>query len=149
MATCGRKCKFKPTDVIRLRHKAEEYFKKCDGEMLKDGAGDYVLDKNGQPIIVGVEPYTVTGVALALGFNSRAQFIEYQNREDFEELITWCKTKCEEYAEKRLYDRDGANGARFSLANNFKGWSDKRTIEADVKQEQTIVIDLVDGSDDA
>ncbi len=35
------------------------------------------------------------------------------------------KSRCEEYAERRLYDRDGVNGAKFSLANNFKGWRDK------------------------
>ena len=29
----------------------------------------------------------------------------------------------EQYAEERLFDRDGVNGARFSLANNFKGWN--------------------------
>ena len=38
--------------------------------------------------------------------------------------ITRAKTKIEEYAESRLFDRDGSNGAQFSLRNNFKGWND-------------------------
>ena len=31
------------------------------------------------------------------------------------------KARCEQYAEERLFDRDGTNGAQFSLKNNF-GW---------------------------
>ena len=54
------------------------------------------------------------------------------------------KAKVERYAEERLYDKDGANGAKFSLANNFSGWREKQTIEADVKNEVTINIELVE-----
>ena len=53
----------------------------------------------------------------------------------------------EQYAEMRLFDRDGANGAKFSLANNFKGWAEKQTIEADVKQELNITIELEDDAE--
>ena len=34
------------------------------------------------------------------------------------------KAQCEAYAEERLFDRDGTNGAQFSLRCNF-GWNDK------------------------
>ena len=39
--------------------------------------------------------------------------------------ITRAKSRVEEYAEMRLFDKDGANGAKFSLANNFKQWKEK------------------------
>jgi hypothetical protein len=32
----------------------------------------------------------------------------------------------EAYAESRLFDKDGANGAKFSLANNFRGWKEQQ-----------------------
>ena len=47
----------------------EEYFKKCEGEILKDEEGEVIFDKFGNPVIVGARPPTVTGLALALGFS--------------------------------------------------------------------------------
>ena len=45
----------------------------------------------------------------------------------FVDTITRAKARVEQYAEERLFDRDGSNGAQFSLRNNFKGWDvDKR-----------------------
>ena len=37
--------------------------------------------------------------------------------------ITRAKSYIEEYTERRLFDRDGVQGAKFSLINNFKGWA--------------------------
>ena len=60
------------------------------------------------------------------------------------DTITRAKTFIEQYAEERLFDKDGAYGAKFSLANNFKGWAEKTQIEADVKNDVTINIELSD-----
>ena len=49
--------------------------------------------------------------------------------------ITRAKTRIEEYAESRLFDRDGSNGAQFSLQNNFKGWN--------IDNEQKLEIELL------
>ena len=46
---------------------------------------------------------------------------------EFVDTITRAKARVEQYAEERLFDRDGSNGAQFSLRNNFKGWdADKK-----------------------
>ena len=45
--------------------------------------------------------------------------------------ITRAKSFVEKYAEERLFDRDGVQGAKFSLINNFKGWSEKPEPAAD------------------
>ena len=46
---------------------------------------------------------------------------------EFCNTITRAKSMVEQYAEERLFDRDGSNGAQFSLRNNFKGWdADKK-----------------------
>jgi hypothetical protein len=100
--------------------------------------------KYGNVIRVGVRPLTITGLALALGFNSRQALLNYQAKDEFHDTIMRAKAKVERYAEERLFDKDGANGAKFSLANNFDGWREKKEIEADVKSAVTINIDLVD-----
>lgn len=104
----------------------EEYFKDCEGHVLTDENGETVRDKYGSPVIIGSHPPTVTGLALTLGFKTRQSLLNYQARSDkFNDIITVAKSRCEEYAESRLYDRDGVNGAKFSLTNNFKGWREK------------------------
>jgi hypothetical protein len=40
----------------------------------------------------------------------------------------------EEYCEQRLFDRDGAKGAQFSLRNNF-GWVEKQEIGLGTTEE--------------
>lgn len=123
----GRKRLF--SSKKKLEEKINEYFKKCEGEVLKDKDGDPIYDKYGNPVIIGQKPPTVTGLALALGFKSRQSLLNYQDTEEFFDTITRAKMVIEEYNEMRLYDREGVNGAKFNLINNFKGWSDKSELE--------------------
>ena len=130
--------------VEEMQEKIDAYFEECKGRVLTDDALGIVRDKNGIPIIVDVRPPTITGLALALGFNSRQALLNYQAKEEFHDTIMRAKAKVECYAEERLFDKDGANGAKFSLANNFDGWKEKQQIEAEVNSEMTINIELVD-----
>lgn len=107
--------------VKAMQEAIDAYFESCKGEKLTDDDGNLVRDKYGVPIIVDAKPPTVTGLALALGFTGRQALIDYQNRPEFTDTVTRAKAMCEEYAERRLYDKDGANGAKFSLSCNF-GW---------------------------
>lgn len=125
----GRPPKYKNKEEIQ--QKIDDYFKKCEGEILKDNENNIVFDKFGQPIVVGAKPVTVTGLALALGFTSRQALLNYQGKKEFVDTITRAKSRIEQYAEERLFDRDGANGAKFSLANNFKGWNEKQRDESE------------------
>ncbi len=111
----------------------DAYFKSCEGKPLTNEDGEILTDKRGNPYLVDAHPPTVTGLALALGFNSRQSLLNYQARGKFKDIIMRAKSRCEEYAERRLYDRDGVNGAKFSLINNFKGWSDKSADESDAE----------------
>lgn len=106
-----------------MQEKIDAYFARCAGEMLRDDDGQPIYDKWGQPVMINVRPPTVTGLALALGFTTRQALLNYQAKPRFVDTITRAKSRCEEYAESRLYDRDGSRGAMFSLTNNFKGWS--------------------------
>lgn len=127
-----------------IQEKIDAYFKACEGTPYIDKDGNVMIDKNGDPVIVGIRPLTITGLALALGFNSRQSLLNYQGKPEFMDTITRAKAMVEQYAEERLYDKDGANGAKFSLANNFEGWREKQSIEADVKNDITINVELSD-----
>ena len=133
MANVGRPPKYKSKEEIQ--EKIEQYFQDCKGEILKDDEGNTVFNKFGNPVIVGEKPLTVTGLALALGFASRQALLNYQGKKEFNDTITRAKSRVEEYAESRLFDRDGSNGAQFSLRNNFKGWN--------IDNEQKFEIELL------
>lgn len=115
------------TSVEEIEGKIEQYFEDCKGYPLTDEKGKQVFNKFGSPIFIDVHPPTVTGLALALGFTSRQALLNYQAKPKFVDTITRAKARVEQYAEERLFDRDGSNGAQFSLRNNFKGWdADKK-----------------------
>lgn len=116
----GRPPKY--SSVEDLQAAIDAYFDACKGEVLRDADGRPVLYK-GNPVIVGEKPPTVTGLALALGFTGRQALLDYQAKRQFADTITRAKARCEAYAEARLFDRNGTNGAQFSLRCNF-GWSD-------------------------
>ena len=107
------------TTAEEMQIAIDKYFKDCDGEPLLDSNGDPMLNKFSEPVIVGKKPYTVTGLAIALGFTSRQALINYQHKDEFFDTIVRAKLKCQNYAESRLFDKEGSNGAKFSLSNNF------------------------------
>lgn len=138
----GRPPMYKTKEEIQ--EKIDAYFKECEGTILTDAEGKPIVDKWGNAVMVGVRPLTITGLALALGFTSRQALLNYQAKDEFVDTILRAKAQVERYAEERLFDKDGANGAKFSLSNNFEGWREKQQIEADVNSEVTINIELSD-----
>ena len=123
----GRPLKFR--SVSAMQKKIDEYFESCESRPLLDKNGYVLTDKKGNPIFTPGHPPTVTGLALALGFTNRQSLLNYQERDEFFDTITRAKARVELYAEERLFDKEGANGAKFSLANNFQGWKEKAQLE--------------------
>lgn len=106
-----------------LRARIEKYFKDCKGHVaINPRTNEPIYNRLGLPVMVDEEPPTVTGLAYALGFHSRQSLLNYEGRPAFEELITAAKLRIEAYTEGRLFSNTSANGAKFSLANNFDGW---------------------------
>lgn len=128
----GRPPKYKTKEEIE--EKINGYFEECKGEIFRDEDGKAVYDKRGKPVIVNGHPPTITGLALALGFSGRQALLNYQAKEEFVDTITRAKSRVEAYTEERLFDRDGSNGAQFSLRNNFRGWNDR--VRTDLETEE-------------
>lgn len=124
--------------VEELQAAIDAYFEDCQGKPLLDDSGGVVTDKYGVPIIVGAHPPTVTGLAYALGFSSRKALLDYQGRKAFCNTITRAKLYIESYTEQRLFDRDGINGAKFSLEHNFRWRSDNPSEDTLARAEKVL-----------
>lgn len=124
----GRPPKFESAD--EMQKIIDVYFADCEGKPFLGDDGSPVLDKWGSPIMIGAHPPTVTGLALALGFNSRQTLLNYKAKREFMDTITRAKMRVEEYCERRLFDRDGQRGAEFNLKFNFK-WAQEKEEDDD------------------
>lgn len=135
----GRPPKYKNREEIEQL--IETYFKRCEGKPLVID-GTPIMKNDGMPIILDRHPPTITGLALALGFTSRQALLNYQGKKEFFDTITRAKSRIEMYTEERLFDKDGVNGAKFSLINNFANWREKQEITANVTEKSVVNIDL-------
>ena len=86
----------------------------------------------------------MTGLALALGFKTRISLLDYQGKAEFRDTILKAKSKIEQYTEERLFDRDGSNGAKFSLQNNFKRWKDDKSVAENKPPVINVICDIPD-----
>ena len=143
----GRPPKYKSKkEIERL---IEDYFEECKGEPFLDERGKPLTDKGRIIWRVYPKPPTVTGLALALGFTTRQALLNYQGKNEFVDTITRAKTVIEEYAERRLFDREGVQGAKFSLINNFKGWSENPKGDEEMEKILEKLDSVLGGVDDA
>ena len=100
----GRPKKY--TEVEIMQQKINKYFEECN--------------KNN-------EPYTVTGLCLALDI-CRDTLLEYSKDKRFSDTIKKAKLKVENYLERHLITDNSTTGIIFNLKNNF-GWTDKQQLE--------------------
>lgn len=113
----GRKPTFASAE--EMQEKIDAYFASCEPELLRDGDGTPMLNKNGEPVYVGGRPMTIQGLALALGFTSRQSLLNYKAKREFVDTVTRARLRVEQYAAERLFDRDAQRGAQFALAYGF------------------------------
>lgn len=110
----------------------DAYFAECLEKPILDDDGNAITDKHGKPVCYPAKPPTITGLALALGFNSRQALLNYQAKPEFHDTVTRAKSRVEEFAEQMLYSPGAANGAKFNLTNNFEGWTEKQQIDGNL-----------------
>lgn len=122
-----RKPKYETAE--KLREGVEEYFQSCYG--VKYYKGHPMLDINGEPVVGQIEPFTISGLARHLGL-SRKTILNYEHNAkaglmpyEYAQVLMEARMRVQEYAEKRLYDKDGSAGARFVLESGF-GWMTRK-----------------------
>jgi hypothetical protein len=71
------------------------------------------------------------GLCIALNI-TRQSLMRWKNSDIFGDAITHARDKVQEYAEQRLYDKDGCQGAKFTLSANF-GYAEKSEFSVDAK----------------
>ena len=139
----GRPKKYK--NVSQMEEDIKKYFESCFEEDLKYNSEKKYYepkkDYKGNVIKYQSKPFTITGLANALGM-TRETLLRYEESEKFSDTIKSAKQIVEQYVEERLFDRDGVNGAKFNLINNFKNWSDKQDIDTSSTNRVTIINDL-------
>ena len=118
--SAGRPLKYE--SVEKMQEDIKKYFAECDEEK---------------------RPYTVSGLAYALGTN-RQTLINYEDKDEFIDTIKTAKAKIERFNEEMLYSKEvSTTGVIFNLKNNYN-WKDKQEIEAEVNSDVKIKIDLID-----
>lgn len=121
-----------------LQEKIDKYFADCESKPIVID-GKIMLDKNGFPVYDGGRPLTMSGLAYSLGID-RTTLINYGKSEDYGDIVSRAKNRVEQYMEERLFDKDGANGAKFALSNNYSGWADRQDIKTDNSTKIEIVL---------
>lgn len=74
---------------------------------------------------------SLTGLALHLGC-TRKNIIDYRETDEFYEVLTRAKLRCENVLEERMIAGAPPTGMIFILKNNY-GWSDKVEIDQTIK----------------
>jgi len=76
--------------------------------------------------------FTITGLALSLGFCSRQSFYDYEEKPEFTYTIKKARLHIENAYERKLSGKE-VGGAIFALKN--LGWKDKTELDATVKHD--------------
>jgi len=132
VAETGRPRKFETVEA--LQQAINTYFDSCFMEVIvRDKDGNVILNDNQRSITekIQVEPFTITGLALALD-TSRETLMDIENAngsytEPFSDAIKNAKMKCHNFAEKHMFTAKNPAGAIFALKNY--GWKDKHEVE--------------------
>lgn len=106
-----------------------------DGKDISELQWTAILDYKEEQVYERTRPFTITGLAVALG-TTRQRLIEYGKNDDFWDTIKKAKEIIHNWTEESLYDTSNGNavGKIFNLKNNW-GWVDKT--EVDVRKKVT------------
>jgi len=147
MSNAGRPPKFNNPEEMQSVINA--YFDKCKPEFEKDQEGKILTNTKGFPIIK-LNPPTITGLALALGFSSRGTIYEYEKKNDeFSDTVKLARLKCENWVEEQSFSGVVPPAVGIFALKNY-GWRDNIEITGDEKKElypTKIIINGIKSSD--
>ena len=113
----GRQKKFKT--VPEMQTAIDEYFDFCDNRIQHV----YNVKAGGVIEIINPEPYTIEGLALALGFQETDSLLNYEKAEGYEKFfgtIKRAKLKVQQSVVLHSFEGKNPSGSIFNLKNNFK-----------------------------
>jgi hypothetical protein len=120
----GRPLKYATPEDMQLA--IDDYFSACDNHVITI-SDRYTKRKR---TVSDPMPYTMTGLARTLGFESRSSLVNYKRRDKFMNTIKEARMRVEESVESRLLKSTSpVAGPIFNLKNNFDGWHDKQEID--------------------
>lgn len=128
----GRPLKF--TDPEVLQNRIDEYFSLCDNRIQQV----YSKKSDGVIEVINPEPYTMAGLAYALGID-RETLLNYASRELFFDTVKKSRDKVQMDVERRLMESN-PTGAIFNLKNNF-GYVDKTEVANEISGQLATDVD--------
>lgn len=87
-----------------------------------------VIDRYFEECDAREKPYTIPGLARALGFGSRNAINRYLKRPEFKDIISSARLRIEEQRTEQLITQNNPTGKIFDLKNNF-GWKDQSEVQ--------------------
>lgn len=124
----GRPPKY--TDVKELEALIDEYFDYCDNKTK-----EVYSDKLGTMVMPDPEPYTMSGLAYALGVD-RKTIVNYSKDDKFFHTIKNARARVERDVERRMSDKSTFTpGLIFNAKNNF-GWRDDKHVDHTTKGKE-------------
>lgn len=113
-----------------VKKRINTYFESRYGQVL-DRNRNPVYDAEGNPIYEIIRPPTLSGLALAIGLESREALTTFTSNKSILREINKAILQVEEYAEERLFSKESNTaGIKLYLAVNFRRWSGEE-IEGD------------------
>lgn len=114
--------KKKAASLGELKRRVNGYFESRLAPMV-DKNGVPLLDEEGRIIKKATLPYTLTGLALAVGCESREEMFSFEDAE-MNRFMRMSVMRVEEYAEERLFSKEAFSGVKLFLSVNFERWRD-------------------------
>lgn len=154
----GRPLKFESVEDLEIR--INQYFDDCDKlEDTRVWSHDEIITEKDQKLCTNCwkgertrgcllvsgrlklpRPYTITGLAVWLD-TSRQTLLNYEIRPEFFDTLKRAKQRIEAFADESLYDKDKPTaGVKFSLSNNFDGWTEKREDTLKVQKDSAALL---------
>lgn len=115
----------RPKDSLKIESEEKliqainDYFDFCDNRVQQV----YSAKADGVVEVIDPEPYTMSGLAGAMGIDRRT-LLNYSKKEKFFSHIKAARNKVERDVERRLMEGKAQTGAIFNLKNNFD-WKDQ------------------------
>lgn len=122
------------TNADEVQNIIDEYFTYCDNRIQQV----YSAKADGVIEVMNPAPYTMSGLAVALGMDRRS-LLNYSKKEQFFPTIKEARDKVEADIEERMNDKQTFTpGLIFNAKNNF-GWVDAQRVDARVEQVTPIL----------